>query len=169
MKRRALCILSLVGVGVVLAGLGVYQPGAGQPDALLEATGGMRFLAVEVRVDPQGSPLAGYQVEVVAPGASLVGVEGGTVSVFAEPPHYDPKALHASPGHERVVLAALAGDGPLPEAESVVAILHYAVPASVELAPRCTLIAAGDASAARLNARCSAGVLPEVTTEGVEP
>lgn len=160
MKRRAVAIASLLSALIVLAGLGVVQ---------LEAGANMRFIAVEVRVDPLGSPLAAYQVEIVTPGASLVGVEGGHNSAFADPPHYDPKALHATPGDERVVLAAIGGEGALPSAESVVAVLHYAVPPGVELNPKCTLIAAGDAAAARLEARCTAIALPVTTTEGVEP
>lgn len=159
MSARACFSTLLACMLLALVGVGTFQ----------SATSLTRFVAVEVRIDPQGKPLAGYQIEVVMPSANLVGVEGGTAPAFAEPPHYDPKALHASRGNERVVLAALAGDGPLPEAESVVAILHYAVPAGVELAPRCTLVAAGDASAAGIDARYSVGVLPEVTTEGVEP
>lgn len=64
---------------------------------------------IEVWIDPKGAPLAAWQLEVdVLEGGKIVGIEGGGHPAYAEPPHYDPKAIQ----EERAVLAAFhTGEG----------------------------------------------------------
>jgi hypothetical protein len=158
MKRLAFLIFALT---AFMLGMGTMQPATPPP---------LRFVAIEVRIDPMGEALGAYQVEVTLPGGRLVGVEGGSAESFASPPHYDPRALHSG-GRERVIIAALADQAPPVSREAVVAVLHYAVAGEVELEPKCVLIAAGDEAANRLNATSRAVVAEPVplTNEGDGP
>ena len=59
-------------------------------------TGGSRFAAIDLFIDPKGQPLAAYQVEFAAEvgRVSLVGVESGEAGPYARrPPYYDAAAL----------------------------------------------------------------------------
>ena len=84
-----------------------------------------RFTTVDLFLDPQGQPVAAYQVEFVADPArvTLVGVEGGEHPAFRQPPYYDPAALSGN----RVILAALNTGTDLPAARTRVATLHLRV------------------------------------------
>lgn len=154
---RALVLL--IALAAVLFGAGAMQNDEPAP---------MRFFAVEVRIDPQGQPLAAYQVEVIAKGAKLVGVEGGEADAFATPPQYDPAALHGG-GGERVIIAALGTATGRPAAESIVAVLHYAIESETDPTPTCVLIAAGDPQANRLDANCRTTLISVTTEEGANP
>jgi hypothetical protein len=80
---------------------------------------------VDVFVDPQGVPLAAWQVEVVAEGpegGSIVGVEGGDGPHFSKAPYYDPAALQ---GGKIIIAAFTTGEGP-PAAKFRAARLHLA-------------------------------------------
>ncbi|MGE3175723.1 MAG: hypothetical protein AB7O97_24075 [Planctomycetota bacterium] len=79
------------------------------------------FVAVDVFVAVGANTLAAWQLEVVAPGARLVGVEGSDPGAFAEAPRYDPAALR----QDRVILAALAAGDALPTGRVRVARLHF--------------------------------------------
>ncbi len=93
----------------------------------------MRFVTVQVRIDPKGHPLAAYQFELMTEpsGAHIVGLEGGESSVFAKPPYYDPKALQDG---ERIIVAAFSTDDAeaLPNHETRVATLHMMLPQGEE-------------------------------------
>jgi hypothetical protein len=133
--------------------LGVGRQGRAGPERA-------RFIAMDLLVDPRGEPLAAWQVQVrLAPGVSIVGIEGGGgpgearpvrppdggaigqwqpmagpgpvgPAPFAEPPVYDPRAIE----NDRVILAAysLAGAERLPTVRSRVARLHLRVPAGMD-------------------------------------
>lgn len=152
-------LLLLIALAAVLFGAGAVQPAEDAP---------MRFFAVEVRIDPQGQPLAAYQVEVIAKGAKLVGVEGGESDAYATPPQYDPAALHDG-GGERVIIAAIGDGNGRPTGESIVAVLHYAIESETDPTPTCVLIAAGDPQANRLNGNCRATLISMPTEEGARP
>jgi hypothetical protein len=89
------------------------------------------FRFVDVSIDPEGKPLAAYQVELkaaCAPGieAKVVGVEGGALAPFTDAPYYDPAALHRE---GRIVLASysLLAAEKLPSAKLRVARVHFVV------------------------------------------
>jgi len=71
---------------------------------------GTRFQAFDVFVDPRGSSLAVYQVEIrqragtTDHAAKIVGIEGGESTTFSAAPYFDPKAIQ----NDRVILGALA-------------------------------------------------------------
>jgi hypothetical protein len=79
------------------------------------------FGYVDVFLDPQGKPLAAWQIQVIANDdcAALVGVEGGETA-FKDPPHYDPAALDGN----RIIIAAYSTAQSLPNAKTRVARLH---------------------------------------------
>lgn len=83
----------------------------------------VRFIAVDVVLDPKGQPLAAYQIEIQAePGVKIVGVEGGEHPEFRKAPHYDPSAIQT----ERLVAAAFttAGSDKLPTSVTRILTLH---------------------------------------------
>ena len=153
---------------LLIFALAAFMLGAGAVQPVAKST--VRFVAIEVHIDPSGHSLGAYQVEIVMPGARLVGVEGGIDESFASPPHYDPRALHNG-GQERVIIAALAEGLDRVAHETVVAVLHYAIDSDIEPDPRCVLIAAGDDAANRLHPACRV-ILVELQpqlNEGDEP
>jgi hypothetical protein len=97
----------------------------------------VRFAAIDVRIDPQGQPLAAYQLEFVAPAeqVKLVGIEGGDHAAFKTPPYYDPSALSKN----RVILAAFNTGSDLPKNETRVARLHVQITGSSEQTPDWTV------------------------------
>ena len=117
MSRKAPAIL--LALGLVLSASPAANVGGAQEKE------GLSFRAVDVFIDPQGKPLAAWQVEVVAdgPGGGLiVGVEGGDGPHFKHAPYYDPAALQGG----RIIIAAFTtADGP-PAAKFRAARLHLA-------------------------------------------
>lgn len=85
----------------------------------------VRFEAADIYVDSNNKPLAAYQLELSITGADakIVGIEGGEVPAFSEPPFYDPKAMQ----HERVVIAAFSTNNVarLPRGKVRVATIHF--------------------------------------------
>lgn len=112
------------------------------------------FVAFDLVVDPHGSALAAWQVEVSAKAGDfqLVGLESGD-GVFDAPPHYDPKALEA--GQARVVVAAfsLAKAAQLPHGPARVASLHAFVKPGVKVAVK--LVVATDENGKTIGADCA--------------
>ena len=80
------------------------------------------FAAIDVIVDSGATPLAAYQLEMRSrtPGVEIVGIERSEHSAFAEPPHYDPRAMN----NNRVILAAFSTAEDLPSGRSRVARVH---------------------------------------------
>lgn len=110
----------------------------------------VRFRPVDVYIDSGGEPLAAYQVEITARGATIAGVEGGDPPAFAEPPHYDPAALQGG----RIILAAFNTGGDLPRGRTRVATLHMRETGNSEY--QIKLAAAANAAGARIDATASA-------------
>jgi hypothetical protein len=64
----------------------------------------IRFVAIDIFIDPKGEPLAAYQMDIkLADGAKIVGIEGGEHPEFRKAPFYDPKAIQS----QRIIVAAL--------------------------------------------------------------
>lgn len=103
----------------------------------------------DLTLDAGGTPLAAWQVAiepVETNGApSIVGIEGGDSSPFAEPPAYDPTALDAG----RVVLGAfsLRDNAELPRTAFRAATIHldFPVPSTLD-AMRVRVEAAADSA-----------------------
>lgn len=102
--------------------------------------GPIRFRPVHVYVDSGATPLAAYQIEIVADGnAEIVGVEGGEHGAFALPPHYDPAALAGG----RIIIAAFDTGSDLPTGRTRVATVHMREAGPVEPSFHATLQIAG--------------------------
>src|SRR5262249_46913583 len=86
----------------------------------VETSYAAQFRTVAVYIDSDDTPLAAYQVEIVANGAEIVGVEGGEAAAFRDAPYYDPGALQGG----RIVIAAFNTGGDLPHGKTRVATLH---------------------------------------------
>lgn len=90
-----------------------------------------RFRSIEVIVDPAGSNLAAYQIEIFVRGdAQIVGVEGGEHPAFNAAPYYDPAALNQG----RIIIAAFSTATDVPSKTTRVVTLHVReqVPGPVE-------------------------------------
>jgi hypothetical protein len=131
MKRVAIVALALMAVFSVfwLARASGTQAGAAGATTmhhmdLPAAGGGVRFLPVDILLDTGDRPLGAYQVEVVAHGASIVGLEGGDATPFKAAPFYDPAALQGGGAEGRIIVAAFSTDAQLPTGQTRVARLH---------------------------------------------
>ena len=159
--KRVLGLILIVAIGMVSAAA------LGRPMARLErpadAPAKGRFFALDVVIGSGSAGLGAYQVEITpidGDRAQLVGIEGGDAGVYADPPSYDPAALHAVAGFERVILAAFTAEGPAPVGKTRVARLHFHCEAGP--APRFAirLMAAGESAGKRINA--SARLVPAI-------
>jgi hypothetical protein len=117
----------------------------------------VRFTALDIILTTD-VPLAAYQIEFQAssPDVLLVGVEGGETEAFAEPPYYDPAALHPTMGEGRIVLAAYSLSADLPVGATRVACLHLQIPADYELQPILKVIIAADTNGEAIEATIEA-------------
>ena len=109
-----------------------------------------RFLAMDLVIDPQGEPLAAYQVEISASSnVKIVGVEGGEHPEFRKAPYYDPKGIQ----HERLVVAAFstANASKLPRAATRVLTVHLECDGEPKL--ETILKVAGDARGQKIKAK----------------
>lgn len=120
--KRLLTILAIV---PLVAGLAHSRPAAGQPASQTLPAENVRFAYVDIFIDPQGKPLAAYQLELKAESGDvkIVGIEGGETAAFREPPYYDPAALM----NNRVILAAFNTGADLPAGKTRVARVHVRI------------------------------------------
>lgn len=82
-----------------------------------------QFATLDVYLDSAGRELGAYQVVITGRDAQLVGLSGGEDhAAFADPPFYDPRALHAAP--PRIIIAAFSTATELPTHKVRVARLH---------------------------------------------
>lgn len=109
------------------------------------------FRMVDIFADPQGSPLAAYQVDFSITGGSakIAGIEGGAHPAFSIPPFYDPQALQSN----RIVLAAFntASSDKLPAAKTRVATLHLRVVGDEALHFSIKAVTAGTVDGRKMN------------------
>jgi hypothetical protein len=140
------------------AALATRRGHAQQPataDASAPAT--TRFQAVDITIDPGGTPIAAYQVEFVADAGrvKLVGIEGGDHPAFRDPPYYDPAALSRS----RVIVAALSTNNDLPKGKTRLARLHLQVDGAGPAEYAAKLLVATSADE-EINPRATVSVAP---------
>ncbi len=176
----ALCIMTGLAVGhtastehtTINESAAAMRPAADRAAPPMADPQNFRFVAVDVVVETAGTPLAAYQIQVLAadPQAKLTGVEGGDKTVngepgaFAEPPKYDPAALAGAagggegvPAHgDRVIIAALSTRpaAELPRGAVRVARLHWMLPSRLSVDTlKATVMAAADGQAERINVK----------------
>lgn len=164
LARRVFAVAASVAIAATTAAHTMWSDDT-EPGPAVDAAE-VRFVSVDVTIDPAGARLAAYQVSIPKlPGVTLVGVAGGEVgSVFAEPPAYDAAALaggtaggdregseageaHATP---MIVLAAFSLDGSIDGPTHVAELqLHVEGDAALDLVG--TVLAAGSPSGERLS------------------
>jgi hypothetical protein len=111
------------------------------------AATGPSFRTLQVYLDPGGTPLAAYQVEIVGD-FTLVGVEAGPGQGrmgFSDPPYYDPAALAGG----RVIVGGYSLADELPAGRTCVATLHVRI-ATANPGYQVKLLAAGARDGSRL-------------------
>jgi len=113
----------------------------------------VRFVPLEIHIDPQGESLGAYQFELKAQTGQIkiVGVEGGTHPAFKQAPYYDPAAL----AQERIIIAAFSTDRNLPKKRIRVATVHLQVTGDVEPDYRLDLTVAADDQGRSIDAEIS--------------
>ncbi|HEX4796464.1 MAG TPA: hypothetical protein VH370_21925 [Humisphaera sp.] len=131
-------------------------PGRHSLSQSMATIGSSRFIAVDVMIDPNGQPLAAYQVQIVQRGAevTLVGVEGGESTAFAAAPYYDKRAILK----QRIVIAAYSTNASLPTTKTRVATLMLQVSGDATPAFTATLQAAGSGNAQRIAATVTTSI-----------
>lgn len=148
----ALCVFVMAGAawhGQAAQSLPAQQPDIAAPVA------GVRFEALDIRIDAGDTPLAAYQVQITAAGgeARIVGIEGGEHAAYADAPYYDPAALHEGHINERIIIAAFSTAPPdeLPLGSTRIARLQIAVQGEAQY--EITLQAAGAQDGRRIEAK----------------
>jgi hypothetical protein len=113
----------------------------------------VRFVPLEIYVDPDGKPLGAYQFELRARTGQIkiVGVEGGTHPAFKRAPYYDPAAL----AKERIIIAAYSTDEHLPTERIRVATVHLQVIGDIEPDYRLHLTVVADDNGESIDAEIS--------------
>lgn len=141
MRTRVIAILT------ALLTLGAFV--AAQP-----ARPAVRFAAYDLIIDAGTAALGAYQVrlEAASGDVKLVGVEGGdSGGAFADPPTYDPRALHAAEHGDRIILGAYSLNASPAGASVRVARIHVQVVGDVDPAWSLTLDTAADTTGKRIN------------------
>ncbi len=100
------------------------------------------FEAVDVYIDSRDAALGAYQFEFTddAGRIRIVGIEGGEVDAYAEPPHYDAKALAGG----RIIIAAYSTADDLPTGRTRVVTIHVQVSGDADPEYTITQVVAGD-------------------------
>ncbi|MEM6553881.1 MAG: hypothetical protein AAF750_17330 [Planctomycetota bacterium] len=92
------------------------------------------FFSIPITLDPQGQPLAAYQLELTATHGTfqIVGIENApNLSAYPNPARYDRTTAHPDQPLDRLILAdfSLAPPEDLPTEPTVIATVHaYVVP-----------------------------------------
>ncbi len=112
-------------IGTILLALPLFTQ---QPAAESEAAAGdnsVRFMPLQITLDPQGQSLAAYQLELRTRSGrvKIVGLEGGDHPAFSQPPYYDAQALM----QDRIIIAAFSTDANLPTTATRVTTVHLQV------------------------------------------
>ena len=131
-------------IGTILLALPLF---AQQPAAEPEATAGdnsIRFMPLQITLDPQGRSLAAYQLELRTRSGQvkIVGLEGGDHPAFNQPPYYDARALM----QDRIIIAAFSTDANLPTTATRVTTVHLQVLGNIDPEFDINLTVAADAN-----------------------
>lgn len=144
MKRIVPFIFLMLGL------LGVSAPEANRIDATQP---GVRFAAFDVLIDSGKTPLAAYQVKIVATSGdvTLVGIEGSDHPAFAAAPYYDKHAIL----NKQIIVAAYSLAGSLPTGKTRVATLMVRLGNGAKPGWHITVQVAGGADGKPINATAS--------------
>jgi hypothetical protein len=121
--RQALALL-LIALAMILGAI-AQAPAPVPAQARAE-----HFMVVDVLVETGPQPLAAYQIEITATNldgaVKIVGIEGGEMAAFRNPPYYDPTAMQG----DRVIVGAFstAPAEQLPQGSVKIAAVHCLVP-----------------------------------------
>ena len=145
MKRRFALILLLLPL------TGALRESPAQTSLSTRAM--VRFVAVDVMIDPHGKPLACYQLEISATtqNTKLVGIEGGEHPAYEDAPYYDPRALMG----RRIILGAFNTGTSLPTSATRVATLMFRVEGHIEPQYQTQLQVAATSDASAIEAAVS--------------
>lgn len=112
------------------------------------------FKPIDIYIDSSADKLAAYQFELSASDGNLtiVGIEGGRHSAFANPPYYDPAALKGG----RIIIAAFSTDSQLPTGKTKVATVHLMITGDAPTDYNLNLMAAGNETGKKINAEITA-------------
>lgn len=135
-----------------------------------DASGSVRFSAVQVYVDAGQTSLAAYQFEVTARtgNVALVGLEGGDHPAFRSAPYYDTRALLQN----KVIVAAFSTAADLPRGRTRVATLMVQITGDAEPIYDAKLVTAGSADGKPIPATVTVTPVntpPAAATSGVQP
>ena len=144
MKRIVPLIFLMLGL------LGGSAPEVNRVDTAQPAA---RFAAFDVLIDSGKTPLAAYQVKIVATSGdvTLVGIEGSGHPAFSAAPYYDKHAIL----NKQIIVAAYSLAGSLPTGKTRVATLMVRLGSSTKPDWRITLQVAGGADGKPINAAAS--------------
>jgi hypothetical protein len=109
-----------------------------------------KFAAMDVYLDPHGTALAAYQVQINATAGdiALVGIEGGEHPAFSQPPYYDKRAIL----DRQVILAAYSTAANLPSGKTRVATLMVRISGKQQPKWSAMLMVAGSAEGKSIDA-----------------
>ena len=166
MSRVGTIAAMLLVSGVIIWSMltwGVFAAGDVPSAAGSEIEAG-RFITVPVFVASADEPLAAYQFELreAENRMRVVGVEGGSVSAFAEPPYFDRQAVEEGRA-DRIIVAAFSTKAAeaLPRGRVHVATVHVHLTGDRDPEWQLTLEQAGNAAAEPIEARIAVGTEPE--------
>lgn len=154
-----LCLLLIIAVGSL--GHVVAQQVFGHRPAISTATldlgegadeAAVRFVAIDLLIDPNNQPLAAWQIDLAATRGQIeiVGISGGEHPAYHNPPYYDPRAIQ----QERVIIAAFSTANPseLPATPGRVATINVMITGTAPTHIEARLTAAADFNCQRLPA-----------------
>jgi len=135
---------------LLLASAGGASSNAPPSAASSSAADDVRFAALNVYLDPHGTPLAAYQAQVTTNSndVTLVGIEGGEHPAFAQPPYYDKRAILS----RRLIFAAYSTASTLPSSKTRVATLMVRISGKQEPKWNALLMVAGSVEGKSIDA-----------------
>lgn len=140
-------------VPLIFLMLGLLGGSAHEANRLDASQSSARFTAFDVLIDSGKTPLAAYQVQIVAtPGdVTLVGVEGSDNPAFAAAPYYDKHAILK----KQIIVAGYSLAGSLPTGKTRVATLMVRLGSGAKPDWNVTLEVAGGADGKQIPATAS--------------
>ncbi len=140
-------------VPLIFLMLGLLGGSAPEASRINATQPNVRFAAFDVLIDSGKTPLAAYQVKIVAASGdvTLVGIEGSDQPAFATAPYYDKHAIL----NKQIIIAGYSLAGSLPTGKTRVATLMVQIGSSTKPDWRISLQVAGGADGKQIPATAS--------------
>jgi len=140
-------------VPLIFLMLGLLGGSAPEGNRVAATRPSARFAAFDVLIDSGKTPLAAYQVKIVATSGdvTLVGIEGSDQQAFAAAPYYDKRAILS----KQIIVAGYSVAGSLPTGKTRVATLMVRIGSSIKPDWHITLQVAGGADGKQIPATAS--------------